>query len=143
MKTWLWLLLGGLFLTGCATSTIETRKQERLGTYTSLPPDQKAAVDSGQIKVGMAPDAVYIAWGSPSQILTGESSKGSMVTWLYHGSYLEEHRYWTHYDYHYRGRYYAAPHLAYDYYPRGYVSAEVRFENGVVKEWRRLPQPGY
>ncbi len=53
MKTSLWLLLAGLLLlTGCATSTLEGRKQERHPAYAALPPDQQAAVDSGQIKVG-------------------------------------------------------------------------------------------
>jgi uncharacterized protein YceK len=133
-----------LLLTGCATtSTIETRKQERLGTYVSLNAEQKAAVDKGQIKVGMTMDAVYIAWGRPSQILAGETAQGSLVTWLYHGTYMEEHRYWAFQDYYHRGRYYSSPSLYYDYYPRGYVSAEVKFEGGLVKEWRSLPQPGY
>lgn len=142
MKTRFALLL--VLLTGCAaTSTIESRRQERLGTYTTLTPEQKAAVDAGQIKVGMPADAVYIAWGPPSQILTGESSQGSIVTWLYQGTYLEEHRYWTYHHYGYHGRYYASPHLAYDYYPRSFLSAEVKFEGGLVKEWRSLPRPGY
>src|SRR5262245_3355725 len=51
-----------LFAAGCTTSTIESRKKERLAIYTALPPDQKQLVDHGQIKVGMGPDAIYIAW---------------------------------------------------------------------------------
>jgi hypothetical protein len=31
-------------------------------------------------------DAVYIAWGKPSQVLQGESSQGSTITWLYTGT---------------------------------------------------------
>lgn len=143
MKTSLWFLLAGLLLSGCASSTVETRRQERLAAYTSLTPEQKAAVDQGRIRVGMSMDAVYIAWGKPSQILAGESSQGSTVTWLYYGTYLEEQRYWSYRSYYHGDRYYASPQPAYDYYPRGYVSAEVTFEGGLVKEWRSLPQPGY
>jgi hypothetical protein len=144
MKNWLCLIAACWGLAGCATpSTIASRKQERLGTYVSLTTDQKAAVDAGQIKVGLTMDAVYIAWGSPSQILAGESGKTATVTWLYHNTYFEEHGYWAYYDYCYRGRYFATPYFAYEYYPRGYVSAEVKFEDGLVKEWRSLPRPRY
>ncbi len=146
MKTSLWLLLAGLFpllLTGCATSTIETRKQERQAAYAALAPDQKAAVDAAQIKVGMSMDAVYLAWGKPSQVLTGESSNGPTVTWLYQGTYLQEYRYWSYHPYYYGRGFYGSPYLDYDYYPRSYIKAEVIFENGKVKEWRSLPRPGY
>ena len=143
MKTSLCLLLASLLLTGCATSTLQTRKQERYAAYSQLPPDQKAAVDSGQITVGMSMDAVYIAWGKPSQVLVAESSKGSTVTWLYQGTYLQEYRYWTYHGYCYGRGFHSSPYLDFDYYPRSYVSAEVIFENGKVKEWRKLPQPTY
>ncbi len=141
MKTLLWLLLGSLSLTGCATSTIESRKQERFAAYNSLPAEHRLAVDAGQIKVGMSMDAVYIAWGKPSQVLAGESSLGATITWLYHGSYLEDYRYWTYYNYCYSGRYYTSPYLAFDYYPRSYIKAEVMFTGDVVKEWRSLSRP--
>ena len=143
MKTSYWILLGSLLFTGCSTSSIATRRNERLGTYVALTPDQKLAVDLGQIKIGMTMDSVYIAWGKPSQILHGESSQGSTVTWLYTGTYFEEYRYWTVPNYYGRGRYYSPPYMTYDYQPRGYVRAEVKFEGGIVKEWRSLPQPAY
>ena len=143
MKTRLGILLGSLLLAGCATSTIETRRQERYASYSELPAEQRAAVDTGNIKVGMSMDAVYIAWGKPAEVLISESSKGTLVTWLYRGSYLQVYRYWTHPHYYYGMGCYGTPYLAYDYYPQSYVSAEVIFEGGVVKEWRNLPAPGY
>ena len=143
MKHFSYILLMTLALTGCATSTVESRKHERMAAYSSLSPEMKSLVDQKRIKVGMSMDAVYIAWGKPSQILTGESSQGNTVTWLYHGTYLEAHRYWTSRPY-FHGRYcYPETYLESDYYPRSYVRAEVVFENGVVKEWRSLPQPQY
>lgn len=135
------ILLLALVTAGCATSTIEKRREERASTYTALPPEQRALVDQGQIKVGMPMEAVYIAWGKPSQISTGQASDGrNIMTWIYHGTTWEEHRYW---NYHYgRGRYaYPTPTLDYDYIPRSYVAAEVVFENSVVKSWRNLTQP--
>lgn len=143
-KNILVLLAPLILFCGCATSTVDKRKQERYGAYSQLSPEARSLVDQGKIKVGMSMDAVYIALGKPSQILSGESSGGSTTTWLYHGTYLESHRYWSYRSVHYGSRCYAEPRLEYDYYPRSYVRAEVVFENGLVKEWRSLPQPqGY
>ena len=143
MKTSLLILFAGLLLTGCATTSISSRKQQRLGSYNTLPAEPRLAVDTGQIKVGMSEDAVYIALGKPTQIIRGESSAGPTVTWLYLGTYFEEYRGWSYYGhYHsYRGRSYTAPYMTYDYAPRNYVRTEVRFDAGVVKEWRSLPGP--
>lgn len=143
MKARLWILACSLLLAGCATSTVESRRQERYSSYSNLPAEQKADVDAGRIKVGMNTDAVYIAWGKPAEVLTGESSKGTFVTWLYRGSYLQEYRYWPLHHYYCGRGFYSPPYLAYDYYPQSYVSAEVIFEGGLVKEWRRLPTPTY
>jgi hypothetical protein len=138
------ILLLVLFAAGCATSTVDKRKQERSSAYTSLAPEFRALVDQAQIKVGMPMDAVYIAWGKPSQILTGESSSGTTTTWIYSGTAWQEHRYWN-YRYYPGGRYYGypQPYLDYDYVPLTYTAAEVVFENGVVKSWRNItpPQP--
>jgi hypothetical protein len=140
MKTLRALLVISLTVAGCATSTVQTRREERSSEYNSLSPAQKAEVDRGEIKVGMSMDAVYIAWGKPSQIWAGESSTGSIVTWVYQGSYLEQYPYWNYHSYYPGHGYYSSPRMAYDYYPRRYVRAEVVFENKKVKEWRSLPR---
>jgi hypothetical protein len=145
MKNFALALLAGVVLCGCASPAqkLEARKKERYAAYAALPPEMKTEVDKGQIKVGMPMDAVYIAWGPPSQILTGESSGGKTITWLYHGTYLQEYRYWSYRPYYY-GRHsypYSGPYLDYDYYPRSYMSAEIIFENDVVKQWRNMPRP--
>ncbi len=93
----------------------------------------KALVDEGQIRRGMTQDAVYIAWGKPSQVLQQEDGRGLVTFWLYHGGWLEETRYWTHHS--------RFPIT--DYQPRTYVSAEITFVNGVVDSWRTLPKPTY
>lgn len=130
-RSFLFLILGFL-LTGCATSsTIAARKQERAASYAALPSESQALVDRGQIRRGMSEDAVYIAWGKPSQILQQEDQRGAITTWLYHGSFLEETRYWPH-----RAR---VPYNDYDI--RSYISAEVVFQNGEVSNWRTLPKP--
>jgi hypothetical protein len=141
------LLLATGFLAGCATpqQKMEKRKQEKYTAYASLPADQKAAVDKGQITPGMPMDAAYIAWGKPDQVVTSGSDAGTFVTWLYLNVYLQS--YFVGGGWGYGGLcygpygYYAGPYI--DYYPVSYVSAEVVFHDGVVKSWRTLPRPGY
>ncbi len=130
-----------ILLSGCATSTVETRKQERYGAYSALADEQRSLVDQGKIKVGMTMDAVYIAFGKPNEVLQEETQAGSTTRWLYHGSTLQEYRQWR-YRYVRAGRFnYTEPYMAYDYYLQPYVRSEVVFQNGVVKEWRTLPTP--
>ena len=88
------LLCAGLaVLTGCTTSTVEKRKQERYGAYSALAPEMRSRVDAGQVKVGMTEDAVYIALGKPDQILQEETQAGATTRWHYLGAHLEEYRY--------------------------------------------------
>ena len=139
----IFILAAGLLLAGCATSTIESRKQERAAAYTAFPPDVKDFVNNGQIKVGMSEDAVYIAWGQPSEILRNEAGNAAETIWLYYGGWMQETRYWT-YRQAGRGRdIYLERYLDRDYQPRTYVSAEIVFVNGEVNRWRTLPRPAY
>ena len=140
-----WLVLG-LLAAGCATSTVESRKRERAAAYAALAPEWRSLVDQGQIKIGMPMDAVYVAWGKPSQVLNSESGGGTSTTWRYLGTSYQEYRYWSHSYYGAirpgRGSgYYASPRLEYDYIPSSYVAAEVVFEQGVVKSWQNLAKP--
>jgi hypothetical protein len=135
------LLASVLVLTGCQSSTVETRRTERQGAYTALPADQRELVDIGQIKVGMTEDAVYIAWGKPAQIITSEDQSGRTTTWLYHGTMLEENRYWSYREVSRDGRIYLERYLDRDYNSRDYISSEIIFQKGVVVRWRTLPRP--
>lgn len=126
-----------LLLCACATSTIETRRKERAAAYAALSPEMKQLVDQGQIKVGLSMDAVYVAWGPPAETLQSESDQGAATTWLYHGSWMQETRYWSYRE----GNRHGTAFLERYYDPRDYVRAEIIFVNGVVKSWRTLPQP--
>ena len=143
MKPLLILALAAALFTGCATSTIESRKQERYGAYSQLSVEQRAAVDAGQLKVGMSKDAVYIAWGKPHQVLTSESSTGRHEVWIYMETYLQGYSYWGFRPYCGPYHYHSGPYLYYDYTPVAYAKAEVIFEKEAVKQWRTLPQPWY
>ncbi|MFN7138030.1 MAG: hypothetical protein ACK4UN_01695 [Limisphaerales bacterium] len=126
---------------GCQTSTVETRRQEKIASYATFTPDVQRLVDSGQIRVGMPSDAVYIAWGAPSEILQSETERGATTTWLYHGHYMQEYRYWNYREVRERDGVYLQRYLDTEYNPRSFLRAEITFQDGVVKSWRTLPRP--
>lgn len=138
------LLFGIGFLCGCA-STVADRRKQMIGAYSQLPSEMQTLVDTGQIKVGLPKDAVYIAWGKPDQTVQGESAQGKAETWLYYGSTLHPYQYWNygywgpwHHSY-----YYSGPYLDTDWYPVYYIAREVQFENDRVKSWRSMPRTPY
>ncbi len=141
VKAFVFALLAGVLVTGCATSTIETRRQERLAAYQGLSPELKALVDKGQIKVGMSQDAVYISWGPPSDVLQSETTEGALTTWQFHGAWMQETRFWTYREVTKDNTTFLERYLERDYNPRDYIKAEITFMNGVVKQWRTLPRP--
>lgn len=143
MKQCFLLLALVIVAAGCQTANIESRKRERAAAYAAFPPELKALVDSGQIKTGMTPDAVYISWGKPAEILHGESERGAETLWLYYGGWMEETRYWSYRQVGNGDQLCLERYLATDYQPRTYVSAEIIFVDGLVKRWRMLPRPAY
>ena len=126
------ILLVALGLTGCtSTDTVQSRIKERYDAFTALPADVRSCVEAGQIKAGMNTDAVYIAWGSPSQVTKGGNEAGETETWIYFGGYVQSTRYW------------GSRRMHYDYYPANYVRAQVTFADGVVKQWQQYGEPPY
>lgn len=140
-----------LVLVGCSTNnTVEKRRSEKSSSYHSLTPEFRSLVDQGQIKEGMPADAVYLAWGEPSDVFEAEDARGRFTKWIYTGSYLQRHDYWA-----FRpatqsaGRdYYRRPEspvmerrLEHDVVRREYVQAEVDLVDGVVRNWRKHPKP--
>jgi outer membrane protein assembly factor BamE (lipoprotein component of BamABCDE complex) len=138
----LWLV--PVLLAACAApSTIETRRAERSVAYEALAPEQKAMVDTGQVRIGMTSDAVYIAWGKPSEVLESEDPSGHFTTWRYYGSFMQENRYWAYREANgsRRGEVYLERYLTSDYNSRDYVRSEIVFKDGKVLSWRTLPRP--
>lgn len=135
------ILAAALLAAGCQTSTVESRRAERSAAYAALSPELKALVDQGQIRVGMSEDAVFIAWGPPSQVIESESAGGRATTWLYHSTYMQETRYWAYREVYRGNQQFLERYLERDYDPQDYVKAEIIFANGAVKEWKTLPRP--
>jgi hypothetical protein len=130
-KSFSLLLLAGLLLAGCAANSVATRKKERPAVYEALSPEMRLLVDQGQITRGLDTNAVYIAWGQPGQVTQGENDLGQTTTWSYYGTFTQQT---TIMGWH---------HVYYGYNPVNYISAQVTFTNGSVKQWQTYPVPGY
>jgi hypothetical protein len=70
-----------LILASC--STVETRISGNPEIYQSLSPSDQTLVGQGQIRAGMSPNAVYLAWGSPDRKIMGNMRGRSTETWVY------------------------------------------------------------
>lgn len=135
-------------LVGCSTTapndpkSVAKRKAERPAVYAALTPEHQAAVDQGQIKVGMSEDAVYLAWGKPAQVLKGGDASGEFTTWLFQGTATDSYHTWRYREYPRKdGSTYLERSLDTDYAFREYVSAELHFRQGSLVSWRMLPKP--
>lgn len=87
MKTLLTALSVGLWLTSCVPSTPQTRIQQNPGKFSTLTHNQQSLVQQGQISRGMSPDAVYLAWGSPSSNFQGSKAGKLTERWDYADSH--------------------------------------------------------
>ena len=133
---------------GCASTppndpkAVAKRKAEKPSIYAALSPENQAAVDQGQIKVGMTEDAVYLAWGKPAQVLKGGDTSGEFTTWLFQGTTTDSYHSWRYREYPRRdGSTYLERTMDTDYAFRDYVSAELHFRQGALVSWRMLPKP--
>ena len=87
------LVVAGVVV-GC-TSSIADRRQARLDSYRTLSPAERAVVDGGLVQVGLAEDAVYIAWGKPTQVFATQNKGRNEVHWLYFQNVPVGSHYWT------------------------------------------------
>ncbi len=133
-------LAAALLLASCRVATPATRIEQNPVLFASLPEADRALVQQGQIRAGMTPDAVFLAWGYPnSQPYVGEKDGKRLERWVY--TRLEPVMVtpgwsapcrgpwgWCHHDY-------GAADTA--YIPRN--TAIVTFENGRVASWEARP----
>jgi len=74
------IAIGALIFAGC--STTETRISGHPEIYQSLSSRDQALVSQGQIRDGMSPNAVYLAWGSPDRKIVGNMRGRPSETWI-------------------------------------------------------------
>lgn len=98
------IAVSALILASC--STTESRISGHPEIYQSLSSRDQALVSQGQIRDGMSPNAVYLAWGNPHRKIVGNMRGRPTETWIY--------VHYTTYSYPYPYPYYG-PGYGFDY----------------------------
>src|SRR5439155_25003030 len=75
------LATGALILTSC--SAPQTRIFDHPNLYQSLSARDQALESEGQIRPGMSPNGVWLAWGSPDQKILGNMRGRPTETCVY------------------------------------------------------------
>ncbi len=132
---WPLVLCVALGLSACQ-STVTSRKKQRPAAYQALPLGERVLVDAGRIGPGMDTNAVYLAWGPPSEILA-EPGDDATVTWLYYGTGTRDVRNW-HWN---PDTYWGSYDIRHNRVPLRYLEAEVTFHDGRVSGWHTYPVP--
>lgn len=131
------LLLAALLLAGC--STIQDRARERAAALDTLPAPMREAALKGQLREGMTTDAVYVALGRPSRVITGVEKGLQRERWVYTQMESREISAWR--DVPYRtgnGTIGLLPTYEPITITGSRDSFEVKFENGKVVGWGGL-----
>ena len=126
-------------LVACSGMTPQDRIRENPAMFRALSPEQQKLVQTGRISSGMSKDAVFLAWGKPSERpLIGQNKKIAFEKWIYTRlrPVMVERPCW--------GPPYAPGFGPYPYTPweTAYVPevfATVTFEHGKVTEWEARP----
>ena len=131
-----------LLFAACTSSTPQERILKNGAKFTNLPAKHQELAERGELARGMSADAVFLAWGAPSQRYQG--LQGNIVTdrWDYFTSTPVVN---NHFDMHYgigrgwgrRGSYSGfsfGPEI--QYVP--YRKATVLFKNSKVDSWERM-----
>jgi hypothetical protein len=126
---------------GCASSTIERRISERSTAYAGLAPEQRAAVDQGEIRAQMDTNAVYIAWGKPSRVHTTTTPAGEELRWEYWRRWTRVHPHWSIEPT--AGGFYVTAEYRPTTSSWNYLSDWVVFRDDRVIRWGRFPRPAY
>jgi hypothetical protein len=151
------------FLPSCQTPSPATRIAAKPAIFAALPAKQQVLVQQGQIAEGMSKDAVYLAWGSPSQQFAAGQGGRNYELWRYTGLQpIYVNRVYSMGSFGWgggfgggpwgpgcgaygpgwgrRGGFWGGPSFAYnmgpDYVP--FTAAEVKFSSDKVSSWQRV-----
>src|SRR6266545_154127 len=79
----LWLVTLATLMAGCRSAGIAQRRTERIEAYRLLDPQAQSLVDKGQIQDGMDTNAVFVAWGPPTDAFALDAAGGQRLIWNY------------------------------------------------------------
>jgi len=89
------IALGALIIAGCETT--ENRISRHPEIYQNLSARDQALVSRSQIRPGMSPNAVWLAWGSPDRKIVGNMRGQATETWVYINYEIAPYSYYPYY----------------------------------------------
>jgi len=132
--------IAALPIAGCQSSGVAQRKAQSIEEYQSLNAATRRLVDKGKIQNGMDTNAVFIAWGQPTDVFAVDIPDGGTrliwnyeTRWAYEGKRLVP-----------RGNdLYGRPIYGIERWrqPINYVAKSVTFASGKVIEWKKYDPP--
>lgn len=129
-------------LSNCA-STVQSRIEKNPGEFGSLTTKQQELVRQGKIDKGMPKSGVFLAWGRPDHVTTGNRNGKEFEAWRYRAYepvYTQSVGIAVGPGYGRYGRYGYSPNYGYgtDVYYRPYTAARVDFHNNRVTCWEAV-----
>ena len=79
-------MLAAFLVVSCVSTTPASRIASNPAAYERLSSHQQDLVRQGLLEHGMRPEAVWLAWGSPSQRIEGWEKGKSTLRWDYAGT---------------------------------------------------------
>ncbi|MDO5470952.1 MAG: hypothetical protein Q4F38_06585 [Akkermansia sp.] len=137
------VVLSGLSLSSCQSSTPASRIAAHPAMFSALPPAQQSLVRQGRLAEGMSRDAVFLAWGKPNGAPYQAYRNGKNIErWYYKGyqpiTVMNDGLYPPFYDGYGWGAYTPYYSSSTMFVPRNVAYAE--FINGKLKAWaQNLP----
>ena len=133
------VVLSGLALSSCQSSTPATRIAAHPAMFSSLPVAQQSLVKQGRLAEGMSRDAVFLAWGKPNSVPYQAYRDGKNIERWYYKGYdpvivMNDDPMLPFY-----GGYYPYYSTSTMFVP--YTTAYVEFVNGRLKSWARNMTP--
>jgi hypothetical protein len=125
-------------LAGCATP--EARIKDNPSAFSTLPPDQQALVQKGEVGLGMPEAAVQLALGKPDRVTERTDASGVTHIWHYTDvEYDDAPGAYPWYPYAYRRRVFYDPFFYPGAYPTGVETDKIRvvFKDGKVSAIER------
>src|SRR5215467_4400 len=89
------IALGALIIAGCETT--ENRISKHPEIYQNLSARDQALVSRSQIRPGMSPNGVWLAWGSPDRKIVGNMRGQATETWGYLNYEIASYSYYPYY----------------------------------------------
>ena len=140
MQPWIFILVASVIaLAGCRSSGIAQRKAQSPESYQLLDQTTRGLVDKGKIQNGMDTNAVWLAWGRPTDAFSIDIPGGKRLIWNYEEKWVCETTRRVS-----RGTdgngfpVYAIEHLR---MPVTYVARSATFADGKVVQWKKYDPP--